>query len=41
MKKIGEINMEDLASCVGCIFYIILGLFGLALLFFSLVQISL
>ena len=33
--------MEDLASCVGCIFYIILGLFVLALLFFSLVQISL
>lgn len=33
--------MEDLAGCVGCIFYIILGLFDLALLFFSLVQMSL
>ena len=33
--------MEDLVGCVGCIFYIILGLFGLALLLFSLVQMSL
>ena len=33
--------MEDLAGCVGCIFSVILGLFGLALLFFSLVQMSL
>lgn len=33
--------MEDLTGCVGCIFYVILGLFGLALLFFSLVQMSL
>lgn len=33
--------MRDLIGCVGCLFYVILAIFSLGLLMFSLIEMSL